>query len=104
VDETSTKVRGRWVYLSRAVDPKGQTVDFLLSEHRGIAATKQFFTQAIKRHGTPEKIIVDGYSATHTAINELKAQNVLPQNTKVRTSKYLNNLIEQDHRRVKQRV
>ena len=76
----------------------------MLSEHRDIAAARQFFTQAIKKHGTPEKITVDGSPATHTAINELKAKNVLPQNTKVRTSKYLNNLIEQDHRRVKQRV
>jgi hypothetical protein len=52
----------------------------------------QFFTQAIKQHGLPEKSAVDGYPATHAAINELKAKNVLPQNTKVRTSKYSNNL------------
>jgi hypothetical protein len=65
---------------------------------------KQFFTQAIKQHGLPEKVIVDGYSATHTAISELKAKNVLPQSTKVMTSKCLNNLIEHDDRTVKQRI
>lgn len=104
MDETYIKVRGRWIYLYRAVDKRGQTVDFLLSEHRDIAAARRFFTQAIKQHGAPEKITVDGYPATHTAISELKAKEVLPQSTQVRTSKYLNNLIEQDHRRVKQRI
>jgi transposase-like protein len=104
VDETYIKVSGRWKYLYRAVDKRGRTVDFLLSEHRDIGSAKQFFTQAIKQHGLPEKITVDGYPATHTAISELKAAEVLPLDTKVRTSKYLNNLIEQDHRRVKQRI
>jgi transposase-like protein len=104
VDETYVKVRGRWTYLYRAVDKRGQIVDFLLSERRDIIAAKRFFTQAIKQHGPPEKISVDGYPATHTAISELKAENLLPQDTKVRTSKYLNNLIEQDHRRIKQRI
>jgi transposase-like protein len=103
-DETYIRVRGRWTYLYRAVDKQGLTVDFLLSEHRDIAAAKQFFTQAIRQHGPPAKITVDGYPATHTALNELKAKEVLPQNTQMRTSKYLNNLIEQDHRRVKQRI
>jgi len=104
VDETYIKVSGRWTYLYRAVDKHGHTVDFLLSEHRDIAAAKQFFTQAITQHGVPEKITVDGYPATHTAISELKREEVLPSHTLVRTSKYLNNLIEQDHRRVKQRI
>jgi transposase-like protein len=104
VDETYVKVRGRWTYLYRAIDKQGFTVDFLLSEHRDIAAAKQFFTQAIKQHGAPGKITVDGYPATHTAISELKRDEVLPPHTLVRTSKYLNNLIEQDHRRVKQRI
>ncbi|MDQ3803399.1 MAG: transposase [Acidobacteriota bacterium] len=79
-------------------------MDFLLGEHRDIAAAKQFFAQAIKQHGSPAKLTVDGYPATHTAISELKAKEALPQSTQVRTSKYLKNLIEQDHRRVKQRL
>jgi transposase-like protein len=59
-----------------------------LSEHRDIAAAKQFFTKAIERHGAPE----------------LKKEGVLPSEMKIWTSKYLNNIIEQDHRRVKQRI
>jgi transposase-like protein len=104
VDETYIRVRGEWKYLYRAVDKQGNTVDFLLSEHRDIAAAKRFFTQAIDRHGVPEKITLDGYAATHTAVNELRESVILPINVLVRTSKYLNNLVEQDHRRVKQRV
>ena len=103
-DETYIKGRGRWTYLYRAVDQQRRTVDFLLSNRRNIAAAKQFFTRAIKQHGPPERITVAGYRATHTAISELKAKNGLPQKTEVRTSKYLHNLIEQDHRRVKQRI
>ena len=104
VDETYIKVRGRWTYLYRAIDKQGHRVDFLLSEHRDITTARRFFTQAITQHGMPEKVTVDGYPATHSAISELKAAEVLPAHTLVRTSKYLNNLIEQDHRRVKQRI
>jgi len=63
VDETYIKVKGRWTYLYRAVDKQGFTADFLLSEHREVAAARQFFTKAIKQHGPPEKITVDGYPA-----------------------------------------
>jgi putative transposase len=72
MDETYIRVRGEWKYLYRAVDKQGNTVDFLLSERRDIAAEKCFFTKAINHHGTPEKITVDGYAATRTAIGELK--------------------------------
>jgi transposase-like protein len=75
-----------------------------LSLRRDTAAAKRFFTQAIGQHGVPEKITVDSYPATQTAIFELKARRVLPSSTRVWTSKYLNNIIEQDHRRVKQRI
>jgi transposase-like protein len=104
VDETYIRVRGEWKYLYRAVDKQANTVDFLLSEHRDIAAAKRFFKKAIEGHGTPDKITLDGYVATDTAVQELKESATLPINVCVRTSKYLNNLIEQDHRRVKQRV
>jgi transposase-like protein len=104
VDETYIRVRGRWTYLFHAVDRQGLTVDFLLSEHRDIAAAKRFFTRAIEQYGTPETITLDGYPATHSAVAELKQIGVLRPQAKVRTSKYLNNLIEQDHRRVKQRI
>jgi transposase-like protein len=104
VEETYICVRGEWKYLYRAVDYQSDTVDFLLSEHRDIAAAKRFFKKAIQIHGAPDKITLDGYVASHTAVDELKKSAILPKNVCVRTSKYLNNLIEQDHRRVKQRV
>ena len=104
VDETYIRVLGEWKYLYRAVDKYGNTVDFLLSEHRDIAAAKRFFTQAINKHGALEKITLDGYAASHTAVRQLQEASLLPQNVIIRKSKYLNNLIEQDHRRVKQRV
>lgn len=76
----------------------------LLSEHRDIAAAKRFFTRAIEKHTAPAKITSDGYAATHTAIDELKERAILPNNVLVRTSKYQNNMVKRDHRRVKQRV
>ncbi len=96
-------MKGKWTYLYRAVDKQGRTVDFLLSEKRDKAAAKRFFKKAIGNNGAPEKITLDGYEATHQAVAALKAEELLPAQTQVRTSKYLNNLIEQDHRRVKQR-
>ena len=104
VDETYIRVRRRWTYLYRAVDKQGLTVDFLLSEHRDIPAAKRFFTRAIEQHGAPQTITLDGYPATHSAVAELKKDGVLPPQTKIWTSKYLNNLVEQDHRKVKQRI
>ena len=103
VDETYIKVKGKWTYLYRAVDKEGMTVDFLLSEKRDMAADKRFFIKAIRNNEAPEKITLDGYEASHTAVAELKADGILPESVEVRTSRYLNNLIEQDHRRVKQR-
>lgn len=66
-------------------------------------STKLFFMKAIGNNQVPAKITLDGYEASHQAVSELKAEGVLSAETQVRTSKYLNNLIEQDHRRVKQR-
>ncbi len=103
-DETYIKVKGHWVYLYRAVDSTGQTIDFLLSECRDSAAAKRFFEQAIETRGIPETITLDGYAASHRAVAELQHDGKLPQHLTVRTNRYLNNLIEQDHRRIKQRV
>ena len=105
VDETYVKIRGKWCYLHRAVDRAGRTVDFTLSTHRDVGAAKAFFRKAIKGQGcAPKTITLDGYAASHRAVRELRADGLLPPDTKVRSSKYLNNLIEQDHRSVKQRV
>ena len=79
VDETYVRVRGQWNYLYRAVDKQGLTVDFLLSEHRDIAAAKRFFTQAVQQHGAPERITLDGYLATHAAVAELRERKFCAQ-------------------------
>jgi transposase-like protein len=86
-----------------AVDQEGRTVDFLLSKNRDKVAAVRFFKKAIGNHDVLEKITLDGSQAAHPAVVELKAEGVLPAQTLVRTSQYLNNLIEQDHRKVKQR-
>jgi transposase-like protein len=104
MDETYVKIRGVWFYLYRAVDKQGSTVDFFLSPKRDVNAAKAFLRKAMKQQRVPSKITLDGYAASHRAVRELKASGELPQHVVVRSSKYLNNRIEQDHRRVKQRI
>ena len=104
VDETYVRIRGEWCYLYRAVDRAGRTIDFRLSTRRDVAAAKAFFRKAMKsQQCAPQTITLDGYAASHRAVRELKADGSLPMDTKLRSSKYLNNL-EQDHRSVKQRI
>jgi transposase-like protein len=102
-DETYIKVKGRWTYLYRAVDKHGRTVDFLLSERRDVVAAKHFFRKAMK-NGTPRVITLDAYAASHRAITELKSAGTMPHRVRIRSSKYLNNVVEQDHRRIKHRI
>jgi transposase-like protein len=104
IDETYIKLKGKWVYLYRGVDKEGQTIDFFLSERRDITAAKRFLQQAIEKRGVPEKLTLDGYAASHAAVAGLQEEAILPVELIVRTNRYLNNVIEQDHRRVKQRV
>jgi transposase-like protein len=103
-DETYIKVKGEWVYLYRAVDKAGKTVDFYLSRKRDVNAAKAFLRRAMKNTRRPTKITLDAYAASHRAVREMKEDGELPQRATVRSSRYLNNLIEQDHRRVKQRI
>jgi len=105
VDETYVKIKGCWTYLYRAVDKAGKTVDFLLRAKRDVASAKAFFRRAFKSQGRlPQKITLDGYQAAHRAAHEVLKQHHGGARTKIRSSKYLNNLIEQDHRSVKLRI
>jgi len=98
------KVHGRWVYLYRAVDKAGQTVDFFLSRNRDVNAAKSFLRSAMKNTRVPTKITLDAYAASHRAVREMQEDGELPCRVKLRSSQYLNNMVEQDHRRVKQRI
>jgi hypothetical protein len=90
MDETYVKARGQWVYLYRAVDKAGQTVDFYLSRQRDVNAAKAFLRQAMKQQRIPTKITLDAYAASHRAVADLKQAGELPKRVKVRSSKYLN--------------
>jgi putative transposase len=99
IDETSIKVKGQWRYLYRAVDKTGQTIDFLLTEERDEQAAKRFLTKAIRRHGVPEKITIDGSAANEAAIKSYNKDHGTA--ITIRKIKHLNNIVEQDHRGVK---
>lgn len=91
VDETYVKIRGKWVYLYRAVDREGNAIDFRLSPKRDVAAAKAFLRKAIKTQGrAPVSVTLDGYAASHRAVREMPAENNAWQDTKLRYSKYLN--------------
>ena len=105
VDETYVKIRGKWTYLYRAVDREGHTVDFRLSANRDVKAAKAFFRKALETQGrAPVSITLDGCAASHRAVRELPAQSARWKDTRLRSSKYLNNMIEQDHRGAKSRI
>jgi transposase-like protein len=99
MDETYIKVKGQWCSLYRAVDKHGQTIDFLLTAHRDEQAAKRFLTKAIRRHNVPETITIDGSEAKAAAIRSYNAEH--GTTIAIRQVKYLNNIVEQDHRAVK---
>src|SRR5499427_1510802 len=105
-DETYIKVKGEDKYLYRAVDSTGQTIDFLLTAKRDAAAAKRFFRKALSSPGNPvpRVINVDKNPAFPPAVEALKAEGVLPRRVRLRQCKYLNNIVEQDHRVVKKRA
>jgi putative transposase len=111
VDETYIKVRGRWMYLYRAIDDVGDTVEFWFSERRNLAGAKQFLSRAFKRHGRPERIVIDGSQTNREAILSCDTVSRLRDGSRrrltpvrIRQCRYLNNRIEQDHRGIKRRV
>ena len=99
MDETYIKVKGAWKYLYRAVDRNGKTIDFLLMAKRDKAAAKRFFDKAMQANGVPEKVTMDKSGANKAAIDEISVKREIP--IVVRQVKYLNNIVEQDHRAVK---
>jgi putative transposase len=103
LDETYIKVKGKWCYLYRGVDEEGKTIDFLLTHRRKKrAAAHRFLIKAITQNGVPELINIDKSGSNKEAVrvyNKGKLARI-----KYRQSKYLNNIIEQDHRFIKWRI
>jgi transposase, IS6 family len=106
VDETYIKVKGQWMYLYRAVDSEGNTIDFYLSKTRDHKAAKRFFKKALRSFhvSKPRVITVAKNPAYPVAIEELKKEKKMPVGIQIRQIKYLNNIVEQDHRFIKKRV
>ena len=107
IDETYVKVGGKWTYLYRAVDKGGDTIDFYLSPTRNAKAAKRFLGKAVrglKDWEMPEKLNTDKAAAYGAAIKELKDEGKLPPETEHRQVKYLNNVIEADHGKLKQLI
>jgi transposase, IS6 family len=106
LDETYIKVNGRDRFLYRAVDSSGQTIDFLLTDRRDAAAAKRFFRRALQNEGnaTPRVINVDKNPAYPRAVKDLKREGAISRRCRVRQCRYLNNVVEQDHRNVKRRT
>jgi putative transposase len=113
MDETYVKLKGKWVYYYRAVDKEGNTVDFYLSNRRDISAARGFFEKAIGHAGIPDKVNIDKSGANLAALKSINKRfwvlcfligalklfilSFIP----IRQVKYLNNIIEQDHRSIK---
>ena len=106
MDETYIKVKGAWKYLYRAVDSDGNTIEFLLCAKRDSKSAKRFFRKALKALHTskPRVINVDRNAAYPSAVKDLKKERLLSKHCELRRNKYLNNIIEQDHRFIKRRV
>ena len=105
MDETYIKVAGKWVYLYRAVDKSGEMIDFMLSEKRDRKAVLKFFNKAIGSSGMPEKVTIDKSGANTTALHRINLflflSGAFAAILQVRRIKYLNNIVEQDHRGIK---
>jgi transposase-like protein len=102
VDETYIKVKGQWKYLYRAVDKAGDTVDFLLRARRDKEAARRYFEKAIDQNGVPETVTIDRSGANLAGLHAVNAGRETP--IKIRQVKYLNNVVEQDHRAIKHRT
>ena len=99
MDETYIKVKGQWKYYYRAVDKQGQTIDFLLTATRAKKAASRFLRKAINENGKPSLVNIDQSGANNAGLKQVNRDN--KTRIKIRQCKYLNNIIEQDHRRIK---
>ena len=104
MDETYIKLNGSWVYLYRAVDSVGNTIDFLPGKHRDKKAAKAFFRKAFKNNGMPEKINIDKSGSNIAALSDINGKIAEDNQILIRQNKYLNNIVEQDHRFIKKRT
>jgi len=104
MDETYIKIKGKWVYLYRAVDKFGDIVDFMLSEHRDEAATTAILKQTIDANRFPKKVVMDKSGANYARLENINILLMLAgliSFVEILQVNYLNNLIEQDHRSIK---
>ena len=104
MDETYIKVKGKWTYYYRAIDKFGKTLDFMLSEHRDEAAATAFFTRAIGNNGFPDRVVIDKSGANLAGLQNMNCLLILNGwlwLIEILQVKYLNNIIEQDHRFIK---
>jgi transposase-like protein len=106
IDETYIKVGTQWKYLYQALDKEGNTIEFLLSAKRDIPAAKRFFKKMLRadHRRFPFSISVDKNAAYPEAFSTSLAERIVPKDCKLRWVKYLNNVIEQDHRFIKKKV
>ena len=108
MDETYIKIKGRWVYYYRAVDKYSAIIDFYLSETRDEPAARAFFNKAINQHGLPEKVVIDQSGANAAALDTINIRLWLSGcmlfMIEVLAIKYLNNIVEQSHRKVKDKM
>ena len=106
VDETYVRIAGRWTHLCRAVDSAGDNIDFLLSSNRDAQAAKRFFQKAFRslNHPRPRGVNIDGNPSYPKVITELRRAGELGRRCRCRPIRYLNNIVEQDHRAIKRRV
>ncbi|MEZ8881650.1 IS6 family transposase [Vibrio lentus] len=109
MDETYIKVKGEWLYYYRAVDKFGHVVDYYLSPNRNEAAAKAFLNKALTQNGLPEKVVIDGSKSNYAALDALNVQLWLTgyfmlSLVEILDIKYLNNIVEQSHRWVKQKT
>ena len=104
IDETYVKVKGKDRYLYRAIDSNGNTLDMWLRNHRDTVSTKAFVKRLVRDYRQPRSIVTDKYAPSLKAIKELKEEGILAESVNHWKSKYLNNILEQDHRQVKEKL